>query len=160
MEFALAETRSGETNLKLILSCFQEWANRELLTRLTRERQLMQEGKLESFRSNVATSTGVIEMTAENDFWKAPFFYVEIKTKIDTDNDTRIDEEPEKERPRFRERIGRTSVASSITEEYQEMLDWDAHIETPPPPRWSGTIKVRFKYVGRSKPIPIDDPWA
>lgn len=160
MEFALAETRSGETNLKLMLSCFQEWTNRELLTRLTRECQSMLEGKLESFRSNVATSTGVIEMTAENDFWKAPFFYAEIKTKIATDNDTRIDEEPEREIPRFRERIGRTSVALSIKEEDQEMLDWDAHIETPPPPRRSGTIKVRFKYVGRSKPIPIDDPWA
>lgn len=32
--------------------------------------------------------------------------------------------------------------------------------DKPPPPRRSGTIKVRFKYVGRSKPIPIDDPWA
>ena len=127
---------------------------------LNREIQSLLEGKLESFHSNVATITGVSEMTVENDFWKAPFFYIEIKTKLSTENDTRIDEEPEREIPRFRERIGRTSVASSITEEDQEMLDWEAHIETPPPPRRSGTIKVRFKYVGRSKTIPIDDPWA
>ncbi len=30
----------------------------------------------------------------------------------------------------------------------EDLLDWDAHIETPP--KQSGTIKV--KYIGRSKP--------
>ena len=40
--------------------------------------------------------------------------------------------------------------------EYDEddLLDWDAHIATPPP-RKSGTIRVKLKYVGRSKPMPL-----
>jgi len=127
---------------------------------LNRDLQSLLEGKLKSFRSNVATSTGVSEITVENDFWKAPFFYVEIKTKLATENDTRIYEEPEREILRFRESIGHTLVASRIRDADQDILDWDTHIQTPPPPSRSGSIKVRFKYIGRSKPIPVDDPWA
>jgi hypothetical protein len=41
----------------------------------------------------------------------------------------------------------------------EEILDWDAWI-TPPPPRRSGSIKVKLVYRGRSKPIPMMDPWA
>lgn len=41
----------------------------------------------------------------------------------------------------------------------ENVLDWDARIEIPPPRR-SGTIRVKLEYKGRSKPIPIDDPWA
>jgi hypothetical protein len=39
-----------------------------------------------------------------------------------------------------------------------DILDWDACIETPPP-RPSGTIKVRLHFRGRDEPIPIDGPW-
>lgn len=160
MPLALVETRSGETNPILRPSSFREWTNREFLTMLNREIQSLLEGKLESFHSDVATSTAVSEMLVEGDFWKAPFFYVEIKTKLATENDTRIYEEAEGELLRFQEKMKHVSIGPTITEENQEMLDWDAHIETPPPPRRSGTIKVRFKYIGRSKPIPIEDPWA
>ena len=41
----------------------------------------------------------------------------------------------------------------------EDILDWDARIETPPSTR-TRKIKVKFKYIGRSKPIPIDDPWT
>ena len=161
MVLALSETRSGETNPRLRPSLFQEWANREFLVALNREIQSLLEGKLESFRSNVAASTGVSEMIVENDFWEAPFFYVvEIKTKLATENDTRIYEGPEQEALRFRESISQKSVAFGIRETNLDLIDWDARIETPPPPKWSGTIKMRFKYIGRSKPIPIEEPWA
>lgn len=160
MLLALAETRSGETNPRLRPSLFQEWTNIKFLIMLNREIQSLLEGKLESFHSNVATITGVSEITAENDFWKELFFYIEIKTKLATENDTRIYGEPEREALRFRERIGQKSVVFGIRETDEELLDWDAYIETPPQPKRSGTIKVRFKYIGRSKPIPIDDPWA
>lgn len=40
----------------------------------------------------------------------------------------------------------------------QDILDWDAWIKTPPK-RPSGKIRVKLKYTGRSKPIPIDCPW-
>jgi len=36
-----------------------------------------------------------------------------------------------------------------------DFTDWDAYIATPPPPKSSKTIKVIFKYAGRSKPISV-----
>ena len=39
----------------------------------------------------------------------------------------------------------------------EDILKWDVVI--PPPPRPSGTIRVRLKFKGRRKPIPIEDPW-
>ena len=39
-----------------------------------------------------------------------------------------------------------------------DLLDWGAAIVTPPPRR-SGTIRVRLIYKGRSKPIPVENPW-
>ena len=44
----------------------------------------------------------------------------------------------------------------SYTEE--DLLDWDAAITTPPP-RPSGTIRVKLKYKGRSKPFPTENFW-
>ena len=44
----------------------------------------------------------------------------------------------------------------SYTEE--DLLDWDAAITTPPP-RPSGTIRVKLKYKGRSKPFPPENFW-
>ena len=40
----------------------------------------------------------------------------------------------------------------------EDILDWDFAIVTPPP-RPSGTIRVRLIYKGRSKPIPVEDFW-
>ena len=39
-----------------------------------------------------------------------------------------------------------------------DILNWDAAI-TPPPPRPSGTIRVKLKYKGRSKLFPIENFW-
>ncbi len=39
-----------------------------------------------------------------------------------------------------------------------DILDWDAAIITPPP-RPSGTIRVKLIYKGRSKPMPVESPW-
>ncbi len=44
------------------------------------------------------------------------------------------------------------------TYDEEDILKWDVVI--PPPPRPSGTIRVRLKFKGRRKPIPIEDPWA
>ncbi|MBI2190732.1 MAG: hypothetical protein HYU36_01950 [Planctomycetes bacterium] len=41
--------------------------------------------------------------------------------------------------------------------EEQEILDWDAHIETPPP-RPSKTIRVRFVNAGRRPPSIVEEP--
>ena len=40
----------------------------------------------------------------------------------------------------------------------EDILNVDAVIVTPPPRR-SGTIRVKLIYKGRSKPIPVEDPW-
>ena len=44
----------------------------------------------------------------------------------------------------------------SYTED--DLLDWDVAITTPPP-RPSGTIRVKLKYKGRSKPFPAENFW-
>lgn len=159
MTYALTQTRLGETNSIERFSWIQEWINREFLIMLNRRCQSLLEGHFESFHSDLATSTDVGVRTVEDSFWKTPFVYVETKIKLFTDNDTYIAEEPEQEISRFREKVSCASIVSPISAEDQDFLEWDVHIETPPPPRRSGTIKARFKYIGRSKPIPIDDPW-
>ena len=40
----------------------------------------------------------------------------------------------------------------------EDILNWDA-VVVPPPPRRSGTIRVKLTYKGRSTPIPDEDPW-
>lgn len=42
------------------------------------------------------------------------------------------------------------------TYDEEDILKWDVAI--PPPPRPSGTIRVRLKFKGRRKPLPIEDP--
>ena len=44
------------------------------------------------------------------------------------------------------------------TYDEEDILNWDA-VVVPPPPRRSGTIRVKLRYKGRSKPIPDEDPW-
>lgn len=39
------------------------------------------------------------------------------------------------------------------------ILDWDAWLEEPPA-RATGAVQVKLNYRGRSKPLPVDDPWA
>jgi len=159
MTYALTQTRLGETNSVERLSWFQEWNNREFLTMLNTRCQSLLEGRAESFHSDLDTSTDINVMTFEDSFWETPFVYIETKIKLFTDNDTRIVEEPEREISRFREKVGCASIILPTCEEDKDLLEWDVHIETPPPPHRSGTIKVRFQYIGRSKPISIDDPW-
>ena len=40
----------------------------------------------------------------------------------------------------------------------EDILNVAAVIVTPPP-RQSGTIRVKLIYKGPSKPIPVEDPW-
>lgn len=42
----------------------------------------------------------------------------------------------------------------------EEDVEKDDITVVRPPPRRSGTIKVKLRYAGRSKPIPADDPSA
>jgi hypothetical protein len=116
-------------------------------------------GRPECFHSDVATSSGG-EFTEQSDFWDTPLRCIEVKTYLSAENKTRIDRDYERELLETQGNALAESIMPTIHEAEEDLLDWDAHIETPPPPHRSGTIKVRFKYVGRSKPIPITDPWA
>ena len=40
----------------------------------------------------------------------------------------------------------------------EDILNWDVAIVTPPPRR-SGTIRVKLRYKGRSKPFPTENFW-
>ena len=41
----------------------------------------------------------------------------------------------------------------------EDILDWDVAIVTPPPRR-SGTIRVKLIYEEPSQPMPVENPWA
>lgn len=101
-------------------------------------------------------SSGNDQFSALNNFWNNAIRYKEIKAKPVVELDTEFSEAKS---PETLKKLNRVAFAPVINEEDEDILDWDAYIEAPPPRR-SGTIKVRFKYIGRSKPIPIDDPWA
>jgi hypothetical protein len=138
---------------------YQEWITKRKLKRLITEIVSLLAGKPESFHSDIAASSGG-EFTEQSDFWKTPIRYMEVTIDLTTENETRIDRDYERELLETQRSELAASIAPAIYEAEEDLLDWDAHIETPPPPRRSGTIKVRFKYIGRSKPIPINDPWA
>lgn len=138
---------------------YQEWMTKRTLKRRSTKILSLFTGKPESFHSDIAT-TSAGEFTELIDFWKTPIRYMEVVIDITTENETRIDVDYERELLETQRSVLAGSITPAIHEAMEDLLDWDAHIETPPPPRRSGTIKVRFQYVGRSKPIPIDDPWA
>jgi hypothetical protein len=54
--------------------------------------------------------------------------------------------------------ITRILVERSAFPVEAELLDWDAAIEAAPS-RPTTTINVSIEYVGRSKPLPVDDSW-
>ncbi len=39
----------------------------------------------------------------------------------------------------------------------EDILNWDATVM--PPPRPSGTIRVKLIYKGRRKPLPVENSW-
>ena len=49
------------------------------------------------------------------------------------------------------------SLASPVDYE-EDALDWDFYLENPPP-KPTATIELELEYGGRSKPIPVTDPW-
>ena len=140
-------------------SRYQEWFSKQQLRNKSLEITSLPAGMREFVCSDVATITGISEIRVEDDFWKDPIFYIETKTELATENETRIHKDDEEELLAFQKDIY-NAVLGSVIEEKENLLDWDAYIEIPPPPRQSSTVKVRFKYIGRSKPIPIEDPWT
>lgn len=158
MQPALMTAVSHETQPKDGPYLYQEWITKRKLKMLNTEILSLLAGKPECFHSDVATSSGG-ELAEQSDFWETTFRFIEVKIYPSAENKTRIDRDYERELEAQRSAIA-TSITPPIYEAEEDLLDWDAHIEKPPPPKQSGTIKVRFKYIGRSKPIPIENPWA
>jgi hypothetical protein len=48
--------------------------------------------------------------------------------------------------------LGGRKIAKRKRKSEDELLDWDSYIKNPPPPKKSGVIRIRLKYIGRSKP--------
>lgn len=101
-------------------------------------------------------SIGSDQSSDMNNFWNNSFRYKEIKAKPVAELDTEFSEAKYPETPK---KLNRAAFVPVINEEDEDILDWDAYIEAPPPRR-SGTIKVKLIYIGRGKPIPVEDPWA
>jgi hypothetical protein len=55
--------------------------------------------------------------------------------------------------------ISGQQVILKSSSETQDILEWDFFIPTPPPRR-SGTIKVKLRFRAKTKPILTQDPWA
>jgi hypothetical protein len=51
-----------------------------------------------------------------------------------------------------------TAVARLVSPP-EDVLDWDITIDEPPS-RSAGVVRARVAYGGRSKPIPVENPWA
>jgi len=160
MPLTHTETKSAESHPSSSPSWFQVWNNIQFLGKLKKQLQSFRQDELDFFDSDLAAITATTETGADDDLRKVTLLFIEITPKLATENETRILDDQEEELQQFRKNMYRALIGPRIGEEDEDLLDWDAHIETPPPPRQSGTIKVRFKYVGRSKPIPIEDPWA
>jgi hypothetical protein len=154
------ETRSAESRAGLSPSRFQEWNNIQLLGKLWEQLRSLEQDELDFLDSDLAAITGVTDTSTDDDLRKVSLLFIGIIPKIPAENETRIYDVPQEELSQFRDSIHRHLVVPDISKGVEELLDWDTHIETPPPPRRSGTIKVKFRYIGRSKPISIDDPWT
>ena len=50
-------------------------------------------------------------------------------------------------------------VATEIDGGVPELLDWDFCIESPPT-RPTGIVEADVEFLGRGRPIPLDDPHA
>ena len=154
------ETSSADSHPRLKPSWAQEWNNIQFLSKLNRQFKLLRQDELEFFDSDLAAITGVTETDTDDDLGKVSLLLIEIAPKVDTENETRVYDDPQEELSQFRENMHHTLIVPSISEKDEDLLDWGAHIETTPPPKRSVPIQVRFKYIGRSKPIPLEDPWA
>jgi hypothetical protein len=159
MAMTYIETKPAESRARLGTSRFQEWNNMQFLEKLRKQLRSFRQDELEFFDSDLAAITGITETGTDDDLSKVSLLFIEIAPKVATENETRIYDDPQDELSQFRESMHHDVFVSGISKKVENLLDWYAHIETPPPPRRSGTIKVRFQYIGRSKPIPIDDPW-
>ena len=120
---------------------------------------------LKPFQQNVKTGSG-FGTTVAVIFGSAIFLLGESET-------SRIPEPRERNTSASIELNFEQEIESGVTQEFskasvqpfeflsyteEDLLDWDAAIITPPP-RPSGTIRVKLKYKGRSKPFPADSFW-
>ncbi len=55
------------------------------------------------------------------------------------------------------EALAKTPPSQDENNVEDEILNWDAAIENPPP-RPNGVLQVKLERKGRSTPIPVDDP--
>lgn len=103
-------------------------------------------------QSPIVASTGFLVGEEESDTLKRFWQSTEVLLKFA--HPTR--EEEKSEIPETLTTEQQLPAFPSYNEE--DILNLDAVIITPPP-RESGTIRVKLTYEEPSKPIPVEDPW-
>lgn len=155
----LTEICLSETTAKCGLSQSEDWLIKQNLFR-EHNRSFHSIGTvLKSLPLLGMMLTDIIKVRSIEGLWKNRLRWVEVDMKLDTDNETCIREINDEVRSRFLELSDAESVLL-VKEVPEDILDWDAYIKTPPPAKVSGTIKVRFKLVNKSKPSFSEDPWV
>ena len=114
-------------------------------------------------QSSIAANTGfLLDDREESDTSKLFWQSTEVLLKFGYSTATIVESvgspSSEEEKPEILEPSLPQKRLAFPTYDEEDILKWDVVI--PPPPRPSGTIRVRLKFKGRRKPIPIEDPWA
>ena len=86
-------------------SRYQEWFSKQQLRNKSLEITSLPAGMREFVCSDVATITGISEIKVEDYFCKDPIFYIEVKTELATENETRIHKDDEEELLAFQKDI-------------------------------------------------------
>lgn len=124
-----------------------------------------------SFQSNNVGKLNTVQSFRQNSYSLFPFDFINYRSRRiknwanpessgqNTSTALELNFEKEIESATTQELAG-TQVQRLAPPFYDEedVLNWDA-VVVPPPPRRSGTIRVKLIYKGRSKPIPDENPW-
>lgn len=99
-----------------------------------------------------------IEIKSKKEFWNSPVVCICYTGEPVTKSWTQSEKDYLRELLQFHLNANQAVYNFAFVDKGEEVLDWDAHIKVAPPPRHSGTLAVRFRYAGRSRPMSIDSP--
>jgi len=150
---AIAETRERKTDFTAAPSWLAEWSGKQILSRLERRQDLSDRIIPDFFRHDTQSKIERTDVVVGGDFWEPRVCYVDIKVESATENTTRVRRTYDESLLEYRDAMSRFPSSLNTFEDEEAPMDWDSHIASTPPSRRSWTVKARFRYVGRSKPM-------